>query len=109
MAVRCPYWAHPTDPAEGIVGLGTTEGAEMCSCAIRMGADSRGATDVVIDTDFFSVRSTEATVGDLRPRWLAIREFGCRVPVGVMFADRVVEFTAEDAADRVTLSAAVRK
>ena len=101
-----------TDPCKCVVGLGAAEGTEVSSSSVGMGADSRGSADVVIDTDLLPVWSREAVtaVGYFRPGWLAISEFCCcSASITVVFADSVLRFTAKDAADRVTLSAALRK
>jgi hypothetical protein len=74
-----------------------------------MGAGSAGSPDVVINADLFPVWSTEATIGDLGPGRFAIREFCRCATVVIVLANGMVQFTAEDAADRVTLSAALRK
>lgn len=71
-----------------------------------MGAGSVGTADVVVEADLFSVRSGKAVIGDLSPYRFAVLEFDCCIAIIVVFADRVSRFTAEDAADLVTLSAA---
>ena len=103
MGVRCPSGTKPTDPGKSVVELGTTEGTEVCLCTIGMRACGILAADVVIDANFFPIWSTEGSVGNLCPCWLAIREFCNGASVSVVFADRVVQFTAEYAADRVTM------
>ena len=83
----------------------------MCLGAIWMRAGPAWSMDVKCDAYFFSVGATDGAVRGLCPCWFAISEFGSDVPVVVMFADGMVEFATEDAADRVTrtLSTALRK
>ena len=92
-----------------MVGLGTTAGADMCSCTIGMGADNDDSPHIEIDANFFAVGGTEAAVGDFCPGRLAISKFGCRISIVIVFTDSMVQFTAEDAADWAMLSAALRK
>jgi hypothetical protein len=93
-----------------MMGLGTTERAEVRSCTIGMRTDSIGSADTEVDTNLFSVWSAKVAVRDLGPGRLAIGKFCSRLSVVIMLVDGVAQFTAEDAADRVTqLSAALRK
>ena len=102
MAVRCPSRASLADPGEGIVGLRTTERADMKFPTISMRAGGIWSMYVKVDTDFLPVLSTEGAVGSFCPTWFAIGKFRCGASITVMFADGVVKFTTEDAANRVT-------
>src|SRR5271168_1807876 len=96
--------AGTADPGKGIVSLGTTKGADMCSRSFRVRTDGATTNDVVVDTDLFTVRGTESTVCDFCPGSFPVGEFGRFVLVIVVLSDRMAFFTAEDAADRVRLS-----
>lgn len=98
-----------TDPCKGMVGLGTAERAEMCSCSLGMRTDGVGASNAVVDADFFPVWSTNGGIDDLRPGRLAVREFCRCVPIVVMLVDGMTQLTTEDAANWVMVSAALRK
>ena len=84
------------------MGLGTAVRANVCSCTIGMGTGNNDSMDVEIDANFFAVWGAESAVGNLRPSWFAVREFRCGVSIVIMFADCMVQFTTEDAADLVT-------
>ena len=59
---------------------------------------------------FFPIGTTDGViVNGLRPHWLAISKFCCGDTITIMLADGVVQFTTEDAADRVMWSAAMGK
>ena len=92
-----------------MVGPGATEGTDVCPCAVGMCTDDGDATDIEVDADWFTVWGAEAAIGDFCPGRFAIREFRSCVAVAVMFADGVVWFTTEDAADRVMQFAALQK
>ena len=82
----------------------------MCLSAVGVRAGGIGSPDVVDDANFFPVRGADSVVGSLCPRRFSVCKFCWRVPVAVMLADGMVQFTAEDAAELVTWrSAAVRK
>ena len=81
----------------------------MCFSTVGMRANGVGSTDVIVDADFLPIWGTDGVVGNLRPRRLAVSEFCCSSSVAVMFADGVVQFTADDAANLVTRFAAMRK
>lgn len=102
MAVRCPCRASPADPGEGVVGLRTTERADVKFPTVGMRAGGIRSTDVKVDTDFLPVWSTEGAVGSFCPSWFAVGKLRCGASVAVVFADGVVKFTAEDAANGVT-------
>ena len=75
-----------------------------------MGADGVLSPDVVVNAEFFPIRTADGVVvSGLRPCWLAVSEFRCGDTIAIMLADGVVQFTAEDAADWVTWSAAMEK
>ena len=74
-----------------------------------MGPSNRDSADVEVDANFFAVWGAESAIGDLRPSWFTVREFRCSVSIVIMFADCMVQFTAEDAAKLVTRFAAVWK
>lgn len=74
-----------------------------------MGTNSIGAVDIEVDTEFFTVGSTKAVVGDLFQGWLAVGKFGWEVSIIVMPANGVAQVTAEDATEWVTQSAALLK
>jgi hypothetical protein len=71
-----------------------------------MRADGGGSVDVVVDTDFLALGSAKFPINDLRPDGFPIRELCRYVLVIIVLADGVSLLTAEDAADRVRLSAA---
>jgi hypothetical protein len=98
--------AGSADPGESVVAFGTTERAEVRSRSFGVSADRVTSIDIMVDTDLFTVGGTEFAACDLGPGGFTIGKLGRFIFVVVVVPDWVALLTAEDAADRVRLSAA---